>query len=313
MSTTTESGSGSGAVNINPGSVQAIARKDFQDAVRSWLFWGLSLFFFTLMVMTALIGGWFADELTGQTLIGWASPVTALVIPLIALVIGWKSITGERETGSIKILLSLPHSRTDVILGKLCGRSAVLSLSLFIGFTAAGLIIAVLAIGQFGLQDITGFFSDYIAFLLISIMYGIAYTSLAVMISSLTRSSVIAGAGVFGVFVLFYVVWNAIPAAVFSLFLLDYISFVETDAGLRPPGWLFFIQIIDPGAAYGTLVAAITSASANQAWGAVNVDVEQFGGTTPFYLRSWFAFLVLLFWSAVPTIVALFRFEQVDL
>ncbi|MWV41472.1 ABC transporter permease [Natrialba sp. INN-245] len=323
MSTETAGGSAptSPSSSINLESVRAIAKKDFKDSFRSWVFWGLSIFFFTLLVVLTGLLSYF-DEIffgvsaaeagvTTELLVVAASFVTRLVIPLIALVLGWKAISGERESGSIKVLLSLPHSRKDVILGKLIGRSAVLSVSLIVGFVFAAVVVAAL-LGSFDVVD-------YVGLLAMSILYGIAYTSLAVSISSLTRSTTIAGAALFGVFLLFYVVWNAIIEAIDLLMAFDYISgvpyTVETDQGTieleRMPDWAYFIESIDPGYAYNNALSVATSAAESEL--GVAIEEIMFDGNVPFFLQDWFSFVVLLAWIVVPLAIALYRFDRVDL
>ncbi|WP_306054358.1 ABC transporter permease [Natronococcus wangiae] len=302
--------------SIHLESVRAVAKKDFQDSVRSWMFWGLSIFFFTLLVALTGVVSYFGEDLAGQgvtteVLVVFVSEITRLILPLIALILGWKAIAGERESGSIKILLSLPHSRKDVLLGKLIGRSAVLSLSLVVGFVLAAIIVAAL-LGGF---DVT----DYVGLLAMSILYGVAYTSIAVSLSSLTRSTTIAGAAMFGVFVLFYIVWNAITSALRLLMNRGYISgesyTVPTNEGSielqRLPDWAFFAESIDPGYAYNNALSIVTGAAESD----LNVQLEEimFNGDIPFYLQDWFAFLILLFWIVAPIAVALYRFDRVDL
>lgn len=321
MSSETGTGTG-GSERSSPGSsihlesVRAVAKKDFQDSVRSWMFWGLSIFFFTLLVALTGVVSYFGEDLAAQgvtteVLVVFVSEITRLVLPLIALILGWKAIAGERESGSIKILLSLPHSRKDVLLGKLIGRSAVLSLSLVVGFALAAIIVAAL-LGSF---DIT----DYLGLLAMSILYGVAYTSIAVSLSSLTRSTTIAGAAMVGVFVLFYIVWNAIMSALRLLMDRGYISGEtytmtlngETFEPERLPDWAFFIESIDPGYAYNNALSIVTGAAESD----LDVQLEEvmFGGDIPFYLQDWFAFLILLFWIVAPIVVALYRFDRVDL
>jgi len=296
--------------SVSPASVQAIARKDFQDAVRSWLFWGLSLFFFMLLVIVAGVVAYFGEDIAAQgvtteALVGIVSSLTRLVIPLVALILGWKAIAGERESGSIKIMLALPHSRKDMILGKLLGRSAVLSVSLVVGFVLAAAIVAAL-LGGFSVVDYTGL-------LAVSIVYAVAYLSIAVSLSSLTKSTTIAGAAMFGVFVLFYIVWNVISTAVFLLMNTGTISGVEVEDGLeRPPDWAIFLETLDPGAAYANVLSLVTDATEADDE-VLAAQAELFGGDLPFYLQDWFALLVLLFWIVVPLAVALYRFDQVDL
>ena len=102
---------------------QAIARKDFQDAVRSKWLWGLSAIFFGLFVGSAyLIGSGVESNgngaLTAEVFVPTlGNRVVALVVPIVAIVVAFSSIVGERESGSLKLLLSLPHSRQDVVAG----------------------------------------------------------------------------------------------------------------------------------------------------------------------------------------------------
>ncbi|SEQ70998.1 ABC transporter permease [Natrinema salaciae] len=315
---TDSAGGGSPSSAINPESVRAVAKKDFQDAVRSWLFWGLSIFFFALLVIVTGALSYFGEDIAAQgattdMLVLFVSQITKLVVPLIALVLGWKSIAGERESGSIKILLSLPHSRTDVLLGKLLGRSAVLSLSLTVGFALAAVVVAAL-LGGFSI-------ADYVGLLVMSIVYGVAYTSIAVALSSLTRSTTMAGAAMGGIFVLFYGVWNSLERVFMLLGQRDILFFdtvtytIEIQgrsfSQTRPADWTYFILNLDPGEAYNRGLTLLTNVDALEQQALV--DEQMFGGELPFYLQDWFSFLILLFWIAIPIAVALYRFDRVDI
>jgi len=72
MSTDTSTGTGSvdsggsTSSSINLESVRAVAKKDFQDAVRSWLFWGLSAFFFALLVVVTGALSYFGEDIAAQ-------------------------------------------------------------------------------------------------------------------------------------------------------------------------------------------------------------------------------------------------------
>jgi len=55
-------------------------------------------------------------------------------VPMLGLAISYAAIAGERDSGSIKLLLSLPNSRRDVILGKFIGRCAVLTIAILSGY-----------------------------------------------------------------------------------------------------------------------------------------------------------------------------------
>jgi len=307
MSTDTATGSSgttSPSSSINLESVRAVARKDFQDAVRSWMFWGLSLFFFVLLVAVTGTISYFGEDIaaegaTTEALVLFVSQITRLVIPLIALILGWKAIAGERETGSIKILLSLPHSRTDVVLGKLLGRSAVLSLSLVIGFVLAAVPVAAL-LGTF---DVT----DYVGLLVVSVLYGVAYTALAITVSSLIRSTTLAAAAAFGIFVLFYAVWPALVFAAVLLIAFEYLPDSDLVAEL-----VLLFQSLNPNAAYGNVLSLVTSVAELDEDAVAQLEAT-FDGSIPFYLQDWFALVVLLAWIAVPIAIAAYRFDRVDL
>lgn len=304
-------------------SIRAVARKDFQDAVRSWMFIGLSVFFFTLLVAITGLIAWVGDDLTtvegaGMELLVWiVSETTRLIIPLIALLLGWKSIAGEREAGSIKVLLSLPHSRWDIVIGKLIGRSLVLSVSLIIGFVLAGVIVA------FTFGDID--FVDYGGLLVVSMIYGIAYISLAVSLSAMTRSTTVAGAAMVGVFVLFYVIWNTLGAFYELLanrdvpffemieytYVMEFMGDEFVQEGLRPANWMLFLQNIDPGEAYARTLSLVTDVDLIQFQ--VAIEEAMFEGSIPFYLQDWFALIILLLWIIVPILFAGYAFERADL
>ena len=302
-------------MNVNPESVRVIAKKDFQDAVRSMLFWGLSIFFFMLLAAITGLIWYFAgdpileDELTTPILVATVSEVTRIIIPLIALILGWKAIAGEREAGSMKVLLSLPHSRADVVLGKLIGRSLVLSLSLVIGFALAAVVVAAF-MGMFGI-------GEYVGLLVISILYGVAYVSIAVFVSSLTRSTTFAGIGVFSVFLIFYVLWNMIATAAQTLVILEYIEGSEWTFVINgeeqpielAPHWALFLESLDPGNAYSNVLSVVADAVE---MGGTLGDLTAFEETV-FYTSEWFALLVLILWIVVPFGVAVFAFERADL
>ena len=298
---------------IEPDSVLTIAIKDFQDAVRSWLFWGLSALFFLLMIVSAAALAYFLDDpLTTQEFTFMLSSVTKLVIPLIALLVGWKAIAGEWESGSIKVLLSLPHSRMDAVLGKLLGRTAVLSISLAVGFVLASIGV-VFAVESFSVVE-------YVGFLGMTVLYGLAYVSIAVALSSMTRSTTIAAGLVLSVFVLFYVVWNLFQVALQVLMTQGYIEGVEIsfeDGGQtieRLPDWALFIDTLDPGNAYQNALTVVSSGSSDEIGTTFGLPREiMFPDGMPFYLQDWFSFVILLAWILVPLAIALVRFDRTEL
>src|SRR5690606_22478134 len=96
-----------------------------------------------------------------------------------ALLLGFDAIVGERERGSLDLLLSLPITRLELLLGKYLGLAGALALSTVAGF---GLVAVLLYqhISWAGLYH-------YVGFMFSSVLLGLASLSLAVLISVLAR------------------------------------------------------------------------------------------------------------------------------
>ena len=101
-----------------------IARKEFDDAIRSRLLWGVVAFVAVLVSLTMLVPTLVpvldADVLAG---IGAASEFAAMLVPILALVAAYLAIAGERESGSLRLLLGLEPSRGTVVVGKFVERA----------------------------------------------------------------------------------------------------------------------------------------------------------------------------------------------
>lgn len=181
-----------------------VARKDFEDAIRSRWLLGLTVLFVLLVSGVAYIVRPGAGEtasangvlqLAGSVFVG-------TLVPLIALVVAYNAVTGERESGSLKLLLSLPHSRADVVFGKVAGRAAALSTAIAVGFV---LPAVVLAVGPFTLE-----FGTYIGYTLLVVLLASVFVGIAVGWSAAAPSQRMALGGAIGLYFLFVPFWDAI-------------------------------------------------------------------------------------------------------
>jgi ABC-2 type transport system permease protein len=124
-----------------------VAHKDFEDAVRARLLWGLIGVFVAFLVMALLSAEQLfpaAVAVDAPKALSGVAMLAQLFIPGIALVAGYMAVVGERRTGSLRVLLSYPFSRGDVVAGKLAGRLLVTATALLIGYAvASGLVIAL--------------------------------------------------------------------------------------------------------------------------------------------------------------------------
>lgn len=74
-----------------------------------------------------------AAAITGPSLV----TLSSLLVPLVALALGYDAIVGERERNTLGLLLSLPASRSEVVIAKFVGRALALALAVGLGLGAA--------------------------------------------------------------------------------------------------------------------------------------------------------------------------------
>jgi ABC-type transport system involved in multi-copper enzyme maturation permease subunit len=130
--------------------VGVVAGKTLRDAVRDRWFWLYCLGFALLAAGIALIA--LPDTgLTGEGGFGRTAAslvvLVQLVVTLMAIMLGARSLAGERESGSLRFLLSQPVSRTEVLLGTYAGLAGALLAAVCAGFGVAGLLSVVRSSG----------------------------------------------------------------------------------------------------------------------------------------------------------------------
>ena len=183
--------------------VRAIAAKEFRDRLRNRWVLAVALTFTTLALVIAYLGGAQQGAVGFQSIELTIASLVSLVIylvPLIALMLGFDAIVGERERGSLGLLLSMPVTRPEVLMGKYLGLAAALTVSTVAGF---GLVALVLA------PDLEpAEFLHYAVFTATSVLLGLAFLSLAVMISVFAASRAAASAVAIGLWLFFVLVFD---------------------------------------------------------------------------------------------------------
>jgi Cu-processing system permease protein len=158
--------------------VGTVAGKEFWDRIRNRWVLAVALVFTVFALVIAYFGGAQQGTVGFRSIEFTIASLVSLVIyliPLIALVLGFDAIVGERERGSLDLLLSMPITRFELLLGKYLGLAAALAFSTIAGF---GLVAVVLS----AQLDINALF-HYFGFMLSSVLLGMAFLSLAVMLS----------------------------------------------------------------------------------------------------------------------------------
>jgi len=290
-----------------------VARKDFRDAVRSRTLWALTAVYILFMAgfayLFTLIQGTGAPPGSGQQeqaileaadLVFFLLGPVALLIPLTALVIGYKSLAGEVESGSGKFLLSLPHTRLDAVIGKVVGRTGVLWLAILVGILVAMLVIVglydELAIATLGV------------FTAATLVLGAVYVSIAVGLSGLTNSTSRATVYAVSFFVVFEIVWDFVPNALY--YVTDgsfFPPFVRGAPGVYDaPSWYHFIGKLSPTSAYSTVVQDFAGE------GTLSLAAAYPEGL-PIYLTGYAGLAILLAWAVVPLGLGYWHFREADL
>jgi ABC-type transport system involved in multi-copper enzyme maturation permease subunit len=104
------------------------------------------------------------------------------VLGLLALLLVFDAVSGERESGVLRLLLSAPVRRADLVLGKALGAVLTLAVPLVLGVAAA---LAVLEIeGMSLLRD--GSFGRVAIFLAASALYLLHMVALGLAVSAIT-------------------------------------------------------------------------------------------------------------------------------
>ncbi|WP_435151823.1 ABC transporter permease subunit [Haladaptatus sp. DFWS20] len=269
-----------------------VARKDFADAVRSKTLWAITALFVFVTAGFIFLHKWIHESYPVEealSLISWSS---TSVVPLTALVVAYLAIVGERESGSIKLLLGLPHTRRDVIVGKFVGRAGVVAVATIAAFGASGLVLVVkyraFSAGEFLAQSA------------LALLFALVFVSIALGFSSMTASRPRAVGGAFGLFFFFQLGWKLVPLAVYYL--------MERRMPTKPfPKWYFLTWVLNPVEAYE--IGSRYLLNQNEP----TIFASLVAGKIPFYLEGWFALVVLVVWLCIPVTLGYLRFRSIDL
>jgi len=277
--------------------VWIVAKKEFMDNVRNRWIVAISGVFVALTLVISYFGAAAAQGRTGfqgleDTVTGMIS-IASLLVPILALMLGYAAIVGEREQGSLLLLLAMPVTRLEVALGKFLGLGAVLAVSIVAGLGVSGAVVVAAA----GAEGIAG----YLAFIGGTIVFALAFLSLALLMSTVARRrSTAIGLAVLTWFLL-AVIFDTV---LFGLFIATGGTFSLAGGTINLPDWFFAAElIVAPPDAFGYF--GFTLFSIEQTFG--------FRVALPWFVSSGTSLLSLATWTAVPLVLALWRFRRLDL
>lgn len=185
--------------------IASVAEKEFLNARRDMRVIALSVIFTLLSLGIAYLGSAPTGALGVR---GFDVTVASLVslgifiIPLVALLLGYDAVVGEAEKGTLGLLLALPVTRTEVLLGKFLGLTAILALSITAGFGTAGVLIALEA----GMKEV----SSYLFFIATSLLLGMAFLSIGLLLSTIASEKSRAVFGAVFLWLFFVVIYDLV-------------------------------------------------------------------------------------------------------
>jgi ABC-2 type transport system permease protein len=269
---------------------RVVARQDVRDAARSRAVWLLTALLALLFVGYAVAHGYLGES-TFAAFVERLGSVVVSVVPIVAILLGYKSVAADRDDGSLFLTLSLPHSRRDVVIGNFVGRTVVLLVPTLVTLAVAGVVGAV----RYGTAGALLF----PWFLLVTACYGAAFVGVAVGLSvaSLTdRRLTMAALGAYLFLVPFYRNLHTL------VLLILHRGRAEVLTNL--PDWALLFRLFQPSEAYYRLLR-------------LGFDIEPaslyLGPEAPLYVGWWMALVILAVWALGPLALGYRRFRTGDL
>lgn len=284
--------------------VVTIARTEIKRTVRSRSLQVLMVLLLTATVLifrTAGTGGSFSDE----EVVGLLGLPFQLIIPVSAILTGVFSISGDRESGTLRFLLSLPSSRTEVVLGKFLGIGTVITAGV-VATTAFAALASYITIGS-------GQMATLIRIGGATILLGWGFLGFALGVSAVVSTQKRATAIATGGYLTLLLLWEVVVAGT---------HYAVTQRLPEPPlpGWVAVLELGNPIIAYARAAEAFgvsTVAPLRVTFGLVThsdaSSTAQAGAVLPTHPPDFVAIVVLGIWIAVPVALGTLRFRQMDI
>ena len=252
--------------------VGTVAAKEFRDRLRNRWVLAVALVFAVFSLVIAYAGGAQQGAVGLRSLEFTVTSLVSLVIylvPLIALLLGFDAIVGERERGSL-------------LLGKYLGLSLALALAMLAGLAAVG----VMLVYQFGSKALF----HYAGFVLSALLMGMSFLSLAVLVSVVARDRTRASGAAIVLWFLFVLV--------FDLVLLGVLVATAGHYG----GDIFpYLLLLNPTDVF-RILNVFSTEDVRSAYGLVNM-------VPPLVSNIGVLTTVMLGWIVVPLAIANWRFR----
>ena len=280
-------------------SLATIAQKDFRDSLRTRSIWIIAgvMTILSLSHILAFISSPVSEQHTRPFVFAVAQ--FTLWIPLAAIGIGFKSVVGERTSGSIRILLGQPATRRSVVFGTYLGRILILTTTILLALCLVGVVVTI-EFGTLGIIDVIG---GTVALLL----FAFAWIGFVVGASSLVASETRAIGLVIGVYTLVEPLWQNLILRLFAFVFTGTIQIPNQASvfySMENPTWYLYVNRLSPAEAFNAARYYIPEL----------IEGVLYGTTVSGpLLPNLFGIVVLVGWATIPTYLGYRQFERVDL
>jgi ABC-type transport system involved in multi-copper enzyme maturation permease subunit len=276
--------------------IYSIAKKEIMDNIRNkWIILVAAMFAILTLVISYFgslgTSGWqnLGNTISGMTELG------AFLISIVAFMLGYATIIGEIERGSMSSLLSLSANRFEIVVGKFLGLGAVLCLTILVGYGVAGIVIA------FNVSNVD--YLEYLIFIGLTMVFGLVFLIVALFFSTVfsKRSTALGGT------IFLWFLFNIILPIVFVGLLATTIDFTQitTESILTVPDWYFVLNLFNPISVYSSLIG-ITIGPVQSSTGSGLIP-------NPSWYSTDLLVGVLFAWIVVFFILAVWRFQRKDI
>lgn len=273
-------------IDIQARQIGVIAAKEFRDRMRNRWVLTVAVVFAVFALAIAYFG---AAQQGAVGLRGIEVTIASLVslviylVPLIALILGFDAIVGERERGSLDLLLSMPLTRAELLCGKYLGLLLALTCATVIGFGLVGVLLAT----QLPLDALY----HYIGFVFSAVLLGASFLSLAVTVSVFVTDRGRASSAAIGLWFFFVLI--------FDLLLL---GALVAGGGAWGSDWLPYLLLFNPADVF-RIINIFGIEDIRTMYGLATVFPEALA-------RPGLLGAVMLAWVVAPLLLALWRFRK---
>ncbi|UPV76767.1 ABC transporter permease (plasmid) [Halorussus limi] len=249
--------------------VRTVARADARHTLQNWVAMG-GIAAVVLFTGPRLWQG--LDPNSVSTVAGELADVPRtffLPVTALGIAVGYRTVAGDREDGTARLVLGLSATRRDLVLGKLLSRTTLAVCTLLPLVCFAEALVAT----RFG-EFYPGVFLAWAGW---TLLYAVAWTSVVVGVSAAVSSRYRALAAAFGTFLAFtpaYGLWGVLvrptAALVFTGEFRTPDTAITTSLG---PLWFRYLDRLSPFVAFETVLDGLFALTAYETHAEVTAPV----------------------------------------